>query len=685
MGAETKIAKLNRLNKALNVKNAELEETLRVIQSGEVDALVVNGPLGERIFTLQSVEQPYRELVEAMNEGALTVSPEGIILYCNVRFVAMTRVPHEKLVGSEFKRHVRLESQKTLAALLQQSRSTPAVSEISLRITEQISLPVQLSVSAIELVGTEGYCIIATDLSAQKQNTILFQQQEWLGTLLNLLPVPLVLLDSDLQGFTFINAKATEVLEGAIVNGATPASLPMPLAFENEQGNLVEIRDLLVEIDGDETSQGIETILATRLRKIPVLLFSEPLPAMHGRAPSRLLMFQDISTIKQAQLDLSLAVRGRDQFMASLSHELRTPMNVILGWVQILRQHPSDEAVVKSALDTLDRNAELQRDLIENLLDVSRIITGSLVLQTKSLDLKVSVGECLTSLQLRAEEKGIEFVVDVMPETAIILADDKRIQQLISNLVQNAIKFTHANGKIVVTVRTDQKNKTASLSVQDNGHGIDLTFLPYVFDQFKQENMTTNRTFGGLGLGLAICKTIVEQHKGKIKATSAGLGKGATFVVQLPLAGQSEIVILKSPPILNVSDFKGLRILLVDDAPDNLLLFTFWLKKTGAEIKTLDSAVGVIEAMDTFRPHILLSDISMPNEDGYALIAKVRALSPERGGGIPAAALTAHARPEDRDLILAAGFNVHIAKPVTSNGLLEAVGYLSELNGAKVH
>ncbi len=682
---ESKVVKLNRRLKSLAARNAELEETLRVIQSGEVDALVVHGPAGDRIFTLQSPEQPYRELVEAMNEGALTVSPDGTILFCNARFEAMTRVPHGKIVGSEFHSHVCLENQDVIRELFERSKSAPASAEISLKITAQISLPVQLSVSAIELVGTDGYCVIATDLSAQKQNAVLFQQQAWLGTLLSLLPVPLVLLHSDLQSFIFINTTATEVLEGSAAPNAVLVTLPMPLAFENDQGEIVEIRDLLLKIEGGKKSEGVEAILKTRQRKIPVLLFSETLPAMHGREPARLLMFQDISTIKKAQLDLYLAVRGRDQFMATLSHELRTPMNVILGWVQILRQQPRDEALVMSALDTLDRNAELQRDLIENLLDVSRTINGNMTLDTKSLDLTITVRECLTSLEPRAKEKEIELLVDATSDAVVVIADDKRIQQLISNLVQNAIKFTPAMGKVEVIVRTDPKNKMASLTVRDNGHGIDPAFLPYVFDQFRQENMTTNRTFGGLGLGLAICKTIVEQHQGEITAFSSGLGTGSSFVVQLPLAALGEIAVLKAPLRVNVADFRGLRILVVDDAVDNLMLFQVWLNKTGAIIKTLDSAAGIIEAMDTFRPDILLSDISMPIEDGYALIAKVRALSPERGGQIPAAALTAHAGPEDRNLAFAAGFNLHIAKPVTSNRLLEAVLSLSEIGRAKVH
>ena len=679
MTTDTKLSKLLSKNKAQKSKILELEENLRAIQNGEVDALVVAGPSGNRIFTLQSNEQPYRELVEVMNEGALTVSPDGIILYSNARFEAMTRVRHGKLVGSDFRSHIRPESRLVVQALLERSKLTPSTAEVVLNVTEQVVLPVQLSVSAIQLVGTDGFCIIATDLSAHKQNAILVQHQEWLGTLLSVLPIPLVLLDSNLIGFTFINAKATEVLEGIIDKEKNETLAPILLIFENAAGDTLEIRDILEKIERGQRAVGFETILTTRTKKIPVLLFSQTIPAMHGREPARLLMFQDISTIKAAQLELSQALRGRDQFMAALSHELRTPIHVILGWVQTLLSNPLDESIRNQALDTINRNAEIQRDLIENLLDMSRIVTGSLIIETKPHDLNVIVRGCVTSLELKANEKSIQISLELEEETTIVSVDESRIQQLISNLVQNAIKFTPANGIITVSVAKDQKGKVAFVEIKDNGQGIDPEFLPYIFEQFKQENMSTSRTFGGLGLGLAICKTIIEQHHGKIKATSKGTGKGSTFIIQLPLAAQSKIPIAKVLAESKVEDFKGLRLLLVDDSEDNLVLFRTWLKNSGLEIKTLNSAIEVIATLASFKPDVLLSDISMPGEDGYTLIAKVRALSVANGSKIPAGALTANARVEDRDQALAAGFNLHIPKPVTRNGLFEAIRLLKEI------
>ncbi len=679
MSITSDLQKLKNTIKSLKLKNAELTETLRVIQSGEVDALVVSGPMGERVFTLQTSEQPYRELVEAMNEGALTVSPDGIILYCNERFQAMVKVPHEKLVSSDIRAHIRPESRQTLEMILERGRVVPSSAEMLLNVAGRASLPIQLSISKIQLVGAEGFCMIATDLSAAKQSAIVFQQQEWLGTLLNLLPVPLILIEEDLRGFTFVNEMARGVLQG-FEKKAKLSNENISLSFLNENGDVFKLDELMAKIASSSRTSGYETILVLKEKRIPVLLFAEALPAVHGRKSAKLLMFQDISIIKQAQLDLSQALHGRDQFMAALSHELRTPLNVILGWVQLLRANPHDQGLVKQALDTLERNADLQRDLIEDLLDMSRIITGNLVLQKKPLDLKKSVQEAVTSLQIKAEEKSIQLKLDLIEAPSIVLADEKRVQQLISNLLQNAIKFTPQFGEIEIIVRTESNRTRALIQIKDNGQGIEPNFLPHVFDQFKQENMSTNRSYGGLGLGLAICKTIVTQHGGEIMAESQGRGLGATFTVKLPLSAQTRTSAAASVMHSGKSiDLSGLRVLVVDDSKDNLALFTIWLHNSGAEILTQESAAGVVETIRDFKPHVLLSDISMPGEDGYALISKVRALPAHLGGHIPAGAITANARTEDRDLSIAAGFHMHIPKPVTAFSLVKAVKSLSEM------
>ncbi len=680
--ADSELSKLKRKLKEQTEKIVDLEETLRAIQSGEVDALVVHGPQGERIFTLQSAEQPYRELVEAINEGALTVSLSGTILYCNAKFESMVKLNAGKIIGTDLRAHVNPRNRLAVDNLLSESKFVPSTAEVWLTTEGEAPLPVQLSVASIELVGTEGFCIIATDLSAQKQSALSNQQQEWLGKLLDSLPVPLVLLDSTLEEMWFVNAKAHEVLNCDTSSGESKVANEF-LMFETDSGDPIPIFELVEKACGE--ALGIEVILNQGESKVPVLVFCETLPAMHEKGPAKLLMFQDVSSLKKVQKELTAAVKGRDQFMAALSHELRTPLNVILGWVQLLRANLNDPKLVTQALDTLDRNGELQRVLIEDLLDMSRIITGNLVLDTKPLDLKSTVREGLVSLQLRAKEKEIVLVADLASEPTVILGDQKRIQQLVSNLVQNSIKFTPPQGRITVSVRTSIFEKLATVTVTDTGQGIEPSFLANVFDQFKQESMSINRPYGGLGLGLAICKSITEEHQGRITVSSEGRGKGATFTVKLPLSNfMIKRVASKAVADKELLSLAGIRVLVVDDSTDNLQLFSVWLKKAGAEIKTLSSPAGVVGAIESFRPHVLLSDISMPGEDGYDLIAKVRALSVAMGGAVPAGALTANARAEDRDQTLAAGFQLHIPKPITSGGLIEAVKSLYNL-GLNTH
>lgn len=684
MSKQAEVQKLKKTVQALKEKNSELNSTLKMIQSGRVDSLVVASPMGDKIFTLHTPEQPYRELVESMNEGVATLAENGVLLYCNNQFQNLLKVPYEKLIGSDIRAHVHPESRHTLEFVLERSQIAASRAELNLVTGRRVALPVQVSVNKIRLTGVHGFSLVATDLSHAKQNAVLLRQQEWIGKILNHLPVPLLLVEPDMKGFTFMNNQAKSVLQDSSAKDRrNKNSHHSSFSFVNENGQVFKLDELLerVQLYG---KNGYETNLVAKGRRIPVLLFVENLPAIQNMPPVKLLVFQDLTHLKQAQQDLSQALRGRDQFMSALSHELRTPLNVILGWVQILRANPNDNEMVKQALNTLERNANLQRDLIEDLLDVSRIVTGNLALEKKPIDLKVIVDEIMPSCELKAREKSIQIKIENSSIPLVVMADQKRTHQLISHLIYNAIKFNYERGQVTINLSLEKESNHAVIQVKDTGKGIDPAFLPHVFEKFQQENMSTNRNYGGLGLGLAICKTIVAQHQGEISVVSAGEGKGSTFTVKLPLTTQmaSSVSSTVGHSGLQV-DLRGLRVLVVDDSIDNLALFTIWLRSSGAEIKTMESASGVVEAIHDFRPHVLLSDISMPGEDGYSLIAKVRSLPPQYGGHIPAGAITANARTEDRDLSIAAGYHMHIPKPVTAFSLAKAVKSLSEM--AHVH
>lgn len=661
------IDKLKKAMRVLKEKNSELASTLKMIKSGQVDSLIVGGPTGEKVFTLHTPEQPYRELVESMNEGVATMSEEGVILFCNSKFQNLFKVPYQKIVGSDLRAHIHPESRHTLEFVLERSQVAASRAELNLLTSANSSIPAQISVNKIRLNGMHGFSIVVTDLSNAKQNAVLMQQEEWLGKILNRLPVPLVLIEHDMKGFSFMNQKAKAILQSASIS------------FVNENGHIFKMEELLekIELYG---KNGYETNLVVKNRRTPIVLFAESLPSIRNMPAAKLLLFEDLTQLKQAQQDLSQALRGRDQFMSSLSHELRTPLNVILGWLQILRANPNDTNMVQQALSTLERNANLQRDLIEDLLDMSRIITGHLSLEKKPIDLKALLEEILPSCELKAKEKRVQIKVEISSGPLVVMADKKRSHQMISHIIYNAIKFNREGGNIAIKMSLEKITNSAVIEVKDSGRGIDPAFLPHVFEHFQQENMSTSRTYGGLGLGLAICKTIVAQHQGEISVASAGEGKGATFTVKLPLT--DHFVASASSTVAHSAfqvDLRGLRVLVVDDSIDNLALFTIWLRGSGAEIKTMESAVGVVEAIHDFHPHVLLSDISMPGEDGYALIAKVRSLPAQYGGHIPAGAITANARTEDRDLSIAAGYHMHIPKPVTAFSLAKAVKYLSEM------
>ncbi|MDQ3815448.1 MAG: PAS domain S-box protein, partial [Armatimonadota bacterium] len=375
------------------------------------------------------------------------------------------------------------------------------------------------------------------------------------------------------------------------------------------------------------------------------------------------------------------ANRAKDEFLAMLSHELRTPLTSMLGWAQLLRSGKLDKETSERALETIERNTKAQAQLIEDLLDLSRIITGKLRLEVRPTELAPVIEAALDAARPAADAKNIQLQLVINPNVGLVPGDADRLQQIVWNLLSNAIKFTPKGGR--VEVRLERVNSQAAITISDTGQGINLEFLPFVFDRFRQADMGLTRRHGGLGLGLAIVKHLVELHGGTVHADSPGEGGGSTFTVKIPLipvrAGQAEApgephaqrtgAAPYQPPTISL---KGVRVLLVDDEADARELLTTILEGAGAEVRTAGSspqALEVFEALEQWRPDVLVSDIGMPSQDGYSLIRRVRSLPPERGGQIPAVALTAYARAEDRLRALSAGYQMHVPKPVEPNEL----------------
>jgi PAS domain S-box-containing protein len=368
------------------------------------------------------------------------------------------------------------------------------------------------------------------------------------------------------------------------------------------------------------------------------------------------------------------ANRIKDEFLAVLSHELRSPLNPILGWSKLLQQGKLNAEKTVTALATIERNAQLQVQLIDDLLDISRILRGKLSLTMIPVDLCSVICAALETVRLATEAKSIQIRTAVVPGTCFVTGDAGRLQQVVWNLLSNAIKFTPANGRVTVTLSSTDSH--AKIQVSDTGKGINPDFLPYVFEHFRQEDGTTTRKFGGLGLGLAIVRQIVELHGGTVVVDSPGEGQGATFTIQIPVAARFTALPAVEPPSSSTGDLSGVRILVVDDEADSREFVAFALEQAGAVVTKVASGIEALQVFSQAVPDIMVSDIGMPEMDGYMLMCQIRGLSLEQGGQIPAIALTAYAGELDRQQASAAGFQHHIAKPLDLEMLVSTVAKL---------
>jgi PAS domain S-box-containing protein len=373
------------------------------------------------------------------------------------------------------------------------------------------------------------------------------------------------------------------------------------------------------------------------------------------------------------------ANEAKDDFLAVLSHELRTPLTPILGWVYLLREEKPDQVIYNRALQIIESNARAQERLIEDLIDVSRIMAGRMEFDKRMLDLAPLIASCIEAERRGADAKALRFHVVLNPDVGRVLADEERLRQVVRNLLTNAIKFTPESG--VVEVRLESSDTHACISVKDNGQGIDPELLPHVFERFRQGDSSTARRQGGLGLGLTIVRSIVEAHEGTVHVESEGIGKGATFVVELPLL-QPRRTVRNEPiksPTRSASILEGIKVLVVDDEADTRELLDTMLSRCGAQVRVEASASEAFEALQEWRPDVLVSDLAMPWEDGLSLMRRVRQLPPELGGNVPSMALTAYTRPEDRSQAVEAGFQKHISKPIDAITLATSIAELANV------
>lgn len=386
---------------------------------------------------------------------------------------------------------------------------------------------------------------------------------------------------------------------------------------------------------------------------------------------------------RQARLNAEQANRRTDEFLSVVSHELRTPLGAILGYAQLLRNDMIEPNQMSEAYGVIERNGRAQVQIIDDLLDMSRIISGKLRLNVQSISPSEVIEAALETVKPAADAKDVRITKVLDPAVGSIVGDFDRLQQVIWNLLSNAVKFTPKGGRVQVSL--EQLDSHLEIAIADTGCGISPDFLPHVFERFRQSEESTTRRHGGLGLGLSIVKQIVELHGGYVRAQSKGENQGSTFVVSLPLQiAQTENSSGHIPAIENgtssshqLPDLKGLTILAVDDEQDIANILKIYLQQRGAKVVAAFSAMEALKALETVRPDVIISDIGMPGTDGYQLIRAIRSRTAEQGGTIPAIALTAFARSEDRKKALLAGFQNHLSKPVNHEELLIVVSMLT--------
>jgi PAS domain S-box-containing protein len=727
----------------------EAEETLRAIREGEVDALVVDGPQGEVIYTMTSADYPYRLMIDEMNEGAVSVSPDAFILYSNRNFAGILGLNGGNASGVTFGDFIVPEMRERFVQDLQQAREQTIRREYALTVGNGRIVPVLMSFAKLQ-PETNSIGIVVTDLTAQKtleeklrqaKNGLEEQVAERTKELRESETRLFGILEhsaADLKAMRRLNeigalcakegndidACLREVLNVAIeISGADKGNVQL---LDRESGKLKlsaqsGFEDPFVEsvesVISDDTACGVA--LRTRQRVIVEdvtnseiyagkhsleamshadVLAVQALPLLsstgnvlgiisvhftHAHRPSEqelrlldLLARQTADYLERKRVEeerehllerehelretAEEANRLKDEFLAIMSHELRNPLNVILGYAELLlrMEEIKGSPNLHRMADAVKRNAVAQSKLIRDLLDLSRLRSGKLELNRETVSPIASIENAIETVRIDSDSKGIEISVSAPDEMLFVQADPVRLEQIIWNLLNNSVKFTPRGGRI--EVRLEESDDEIVLMVSDNGQGIDASFLPHIFEIFRQADSRTNRSQSGMGIGLAVVQQLVELHGGSVTAFSAGTGQGATFTVRLPRSGDT-----RRPPApvldLGTATLKGLEVLVVDDSEDTTEMVQQLLEIGGASVCAVTSGSEALRMAREKDFDVVLSDISMPEMDGFQFLSELRKLPGKEE--LPAVALTGFGRPEDVRRATEEGFYAHLTKP----------------------
>ena len=727
----------------------EAEETLRAIRQGEVDALVIDGPKGEVIYTLTSADYPYRLMIDEMNEGAVSVSPDAFILYGNRIFASILGLTEANASGLPFTDYITAHMREQFLQDLQQAREQGIRREYTLSNGHGKETPVLMSFAKLQ-PQTNSISIVITDLTPQKAlEEKLRQAKEGLeeevsertrelrdsesrlfailehsaadlkamrrlneiGTLCakdgkdvdfclhEILNVAIDICGADKGNIQLLESEVDKLRVAAhsgfdesfleFFTNATHGAPACRVAMDTQQRVIVE--DVLEsEIFSDESAQEILRNAGVRaVQAVPLISstgnllgvisthFGEPhRPSEQELRLMDLLARQSADYLERIRVEeereqllsrehelrqtAEEANRLKDEFLAIMSHELRNPLNVILGYAELLLRTEEIKATpsLKRMADAVKRNAMAQSKLIRDLLDLSRLRSGKLELNRETVSPVASIEHAIETVSMDAAAKEIRIEVTGPDDLLFVKADPVRLEQIIWNLLNNSIKFTPVGGRIIVGLEED--GDQIVLTVEDNGQGIDPSFLPHIFEIFRQADAGTNRAQAGMGIGLAVVQQLVELHGGSVTAGSSGVGKGALFKIRLPRSVERKSAIETSID-LGLESLEGMTILVVDDSEDTTEMVQHLLEISGADVY---AATGGIDALRLARERdfdVVLSDISMPGMDGFEFLQKLRQLPGKED--LPAIALTGFGRPEDVQRAAKEGFYAHLTKP----------------------
>jgi len=691
-----------------------------------VDSAPINDSEGRRVLAVATFIDitEHKRAEEALSESeehfakAFRISPvgllisrlsDGLILEVNDKFVSVSGYDRDEVIG---KSSIDLglyadptDRQRMLTILEEQNYVRDY--EFGMRVKSGETRLISLSAEPLDLRGEHCWLTVAIDITERKQAEEALRMSEeqarrqlaQVEAIYATAPVGLCVLDTDLR-FLSINEHLAE-MDGKSVKehlGRTVRELIPEMADTVEP-------DLRRVIGTGEPALKFEHT-GTTAREPGVLRHFicsyYPIKNGGGRVLGVNVVVMEITQRKKIEEELErlfrqekaareeaeAASRMKDEFLTTVSHELRTPLTSILGWARMLTGGRLNGPQARHALEVIEQSAQAQTRLVEDVLDTSRIITGRLRLDAQPVAIEHIFHAAVDVIRPSAVAKGISLSEVTAESDGVVLGDAKRLQQAVWNLLSNAVKFTNEGGR--VEARLGPAEGQIEIAVEDNGIGIEPGFLPHVFDRFRQADSTSTRTYGGLGIGLAIVRHVVEMHGGSVSASSPGKSQGATFKIRLPLISaarmtQLEVTRVEAPPTppieREVSEnglrLDGVRVMLVEDDPVTLDLLKFIFDESGAEVITAASVDEALGALERFRPDALVSDIAMPDRDGCDLIREVRTREPERGGNIPAVAVTAYARSEDRVRALEAGFQMHVTKPIVPEELIAVVASLT--------